>query len=308
MLFRALANACFAQGVALLQEGSPGTALSLLSLAARLQSSEPEFLYQAARAASALGDRDRTALYCERALRLDPSQVAVHQLLADSFLHGEHYQLLLKRIHLLLQPRTYVEIGVSTGDSIRLAASATLAIGIDPEPAIAALLPPNVRIFRQASDAFFERGDVQAQLGGLPVDLAFIDGMHHFEFALRDFMNLERLCAPASTILIHDCFPHDRLSAERERHFTFWSGDIWRLILLLKKYRPELAIHTVATPPTGLAIVRNLNPSSRFIADNVQRLCDEFLAVDYSYLAKDRAGKLNLFPNDWSRVSPLLAA
>jgi hypothetical protein len=38
---------------------------------------------------------------------------------------------------------------------------------------------------------------VRALLGGLPVELGFIDGMHLFEFALRDFMNLERLCTPA---------------------------------------------------------------------------------------------------------------
>ena len=41
-------------------------------------------------------------------------------------------------------------------------------------------------LFPQTSDEFFARNDVGAELGGLPVDLAFIDGMHHFEFALRD--------------------------------------------------------------------------------------------------------------------------
>lgn len=308
MRFRALADACFAQGVALVEDGSPGTGFWLLALAARLRPADPKVLYHAAKAAGALGERDRAARYCERALRLDPSFEAAHQLLADSFLHGEHYFLVLQRVHQLLKPRTYVEIGVETGASIRLAAPETLALGIDPQAVIASPLPPNVRIVRQTSDEFFARDDVAAQLGGLPVDLAFIDGMHHFEFALRDFMNLERRCAPGATILIHDCFPHDRATAERERHFTFWSGDIWRLILLLKKYRPDLAIHTIAAPPTGLGVVRNLNPASRFIADNLQRLYDEFLALDYAYLEKDRAGKLNLFPNDWSRIRPLLAA
>jgi hypothetical protein len=120
--------------------------------------------------------------------------------------------LVLKRIHELLKPRTYIEIGVATGDSIRLAAPETLAIGINPAAEIAFSLPGNVRIFRETSDAFFERADAQAQLGGRPLDLAFIDGMHHFEFALRDFMHLERLSARGATILIHDCFPHDRLT------------------------------------------------------------------------------------------------
>jgi hypothetical protein len=149
---------------------------------------------------------------------------------------------------------------------------------------------------------------VCAELGGRPVDLAFIDGMHHFEYALRDFMNLERLCLPGSTILVHDCFPHDRRTAQRERETGFWSGDIWRLVLLLKKYRRDLSINTIAAPPTGLLAIRNLDPSSNFIDDNLEQLYEEFMRLDYGLLNKDRAGKLNLFPNDWTRIRALLDA
>jgi len=266
----------------------------------------PEFLFQAARAGSVLGKRDKVAQFCERALALDPLLPPVHELLARNFLHGDPYVLVLERIHRFLKPRAYVETGVDTGNSMRVAMPETLCIGIDPAPAVSVALPPNVRIFAQTSDSFFARSDVPALFGG-PIELALIDGMHHFEFALRDFMNLERLSAPGATILIHDCFPHDRLTAERERRTDFWSGDIWRLVVLLKKYRPDLRIHTIATPPTGLGVVRNLNPRSRFIAENLQRLCDEFLALDYSFLDKDRAGKLNLFANDWRRIQALFS-
>jgi len=258
-------------------------------------------------AASAAGERDRAARYCERALHLDPGLEAADSLLFEMFLHGEDYFQVLQRIHGHLRPRTYIEIGVEAGKSLRLVLPGTVALGIDPEPAVAFPLPPNVRVFAETSDDFFARHDVRAELGGLPVDLALIDGMHHFEFALRDFMHLERLSTAQSTILVHDCFPHDRRTAQRERLWGFWSGDIWRLIVLLKKYRPDLSIHTIATPPTGLAVVRNLDPSSRFIADNLGRLCAEFMALDYSYLDKDRAAKLNLFPNDWEQIRPLLA-
>ena len=48
------------------------------------------------------------------------------------------------------------------------------------------------------------------------MDFAFIDGMHLFEFALRDFMNLERHCTPQSVIMVHDCYPTEREHAERE--------------------------------------------------------------------------------------------
>jgi methyltransferase family protein len=306
MLLRIAADVFYWRGASLLQGGHPRRALAHLALAARL-SSQPNYLHAAAMAASAAGERDRAARYCERALTLDPGLAAADALLFEMFLQGEDYFQVLRRIHGHLRPRTYIEIGVEEGNSLRYVLPGTVTLGVDPDPAVAFPLPPNMRVFAETSDDFFARHDVGAELNGLPVDLALIDGMHHFEFALRDFMNLERLSTAESTILVHDCFPHDRRTAQRERLQSFWSGDIWRLIVLLKKYRPDLSIHTIATPPTGLGVVRNLDPSSRFIADNLGRLCAEFMALDYSYLEKDRATKLNLFPNDWEQIRPLLA-
>ena len=306
MLLRIVADALFVRGHSLLRTGRPLRALPYLALAARLAASNPYYLTTAAAAASQAGSRDRAAALCERALQLDPQFTPAHDLLYGLYLHGDKYWRVLERIHQHLRPRTYVEIGVETGATMRFVLPGTLALGVDPEPAISLALPENVRIFAQTSDDFFARPDLGEQLGGLPVDLALIDGMHQFEFALRDFMNLERLCAPGATILIHDCFPHDRTTAQRERVMVFWSGDVWRLIVLLKKYRRDLSIHTIAAPPTGLALVRNLDPGSRFIAENLERLCAEFLALDYAYLDEDRAGKLNLFPNDWEQIRALL--
>lgn len=272
-------------------------------LAARLAPTNPDYLTDAALAAARAGDVDATVRFCELALALAPDLEIPSRVLTSIFLNGEMYFDLLARIHRHLRPRTYVEIGVETGLSMRLALPETRVIGVDPHPTLRSPLPGNARLFRETSDEFFARHDVRAELGGLPVDLAFIDGMHHFEFALRDFMNLERCAAPGSTILIDDCFPHSRRTAQRERSAIFWSGDVWKLIVLLKKHRPDLAVTTIAAPPAGLGVVRRLDPGSRFIADNLQRLTDEFMALDYGYLEKDRAAKLNLFPNDWEKIS-----
>jgi hypothetical protein len=64
----------------------------------------------------------------------------------------------------------------------------------------------------------------------------------------------------------------------------------------------------VAAPPTGVCIVRKLDPNSRFLLENQERLTAEFMPLDYSYLEKDRAAKLNLFPNDWGKIAALLAS
>lgn len=288
MLRRVLADVLFARGHH--------------RLAARLADTNAYYHGAAAEAAHRAGDIDAAVRHAERAVELDERLESAHLVLEQLFLYGETYLDVLGRIHRHLRPRTYVEIGVQYGLSLALAAPQTRALGIDPAPSLKVPLPANAKIYRETSDDFFAKYDVRAELGGLPVELAFIDGMHRFEFALRDFMNLERACTPQSTITFDDCFPHDRRTAQRDQVAEFWSGDVWKVLVLLKKYRPDLRIHTVAAPRTGLCIVRNLDPSSRFIADNMERLVAEFMALDYAYLETDRARKLNLYPNDWEKV------
>lgn len=303
-----MADALFMRGMGLLQGGQAARARWPLALAARFASSNAVYFGAAALAAYKCGDIDGGVKSAERALALDPGLDSARDLLAAMFVHGEEYLLVLRRIHEHLKPCTYLEIGVALGWSLALASPQTKVLAVDPAPQLTFEPPANVRLFKETSDDFFARHDVRAELGGLPVDLAFIDGMHHFEFALRDFMNVERCSSPRSTIVLDDCFPRDRLTAQRERNSTFWSGDVWKLIVLLKKYRPELSLHVVAAPPTGVCIVRKLDPASRFLAENYERLCAEFMVLDYSYLEKGRAAKLNLFPNDWSKIQPLLSS
>jgi len=245
---------------------------------------------------------------CRDMLAVDPDYTLAHFLLAAIELPGEEYSGVLERVHAHLRPRTYLEIGVAHGASIRLAGPATRAIGVDPEPRIKFPLGPNVRIVAQTSDEFFARRDVRADFGGLPVDLAFIDGMHRFEFALRDFMNIEALCTPSSTVLIHDAYPLNERTAARDRVTEFWSGDIWRLVLLLRRYRPDLAVHTIAAAPTGLALVTNLDPASTYLRDHLDALVAEYLAVEFGFLAGGKAEHLALVPNDWPRIRALLGA
>ena len=265
-------------------------------------------LVSKAEASAAKGNVAHAIACCERALALDPINVAAHRLLARLTLPGDYYRDVLKRIHQHLKPRTYLEIGVSKGDTIALTCPDTLAVGIDPEPKLNGPLPPNVRVIEATSDAFFAGGNVAANFNGLPVELALIDGMHHFEFALRDFINVERCCTRASTVLIHDCYPLDEISARRERVSQFWSGDIWKLVLCLKKCRPDLQINTIGCAPTGLAVTRNLDPASTVLSSRLDEICAEFIDLPYSTVARDKATLLNLYPNDWERVRSLLAA
>jgi Methyltransferase domain len=227
--------------------------------------------------------------------------------LAKVELGGEQYVSLLTRIHDRLRPRTYVEIGVASGKTLRLAPASTFAIGIDPEPKISVGLSANARVFTETSDAFFAERDVSAELGGHPVDLAFIDGMHLFEFALRDFINLERHASPGGVILIHDCYPLEALTAGRDRSSVYWTGDVWRTVLALRQYRPDLRVHTLASPPSGLALVTHLDPHSRVLAERYDEIVRELMACDYDTIAPRKAQLLNVVPAQWPQIDELLS-
>ena len=253
-----------------------------------------------------LGANEAARECCEKALALDPGLHPAHGFLASLNFPGPLYLKIIAMLHSHLRPRTYLEIGVETGQSIALARRETRAIGIDPEPKITERLAPSTSIHATTSDEYFAAHDVRAEFGGLPIDLAFIDGMHHFEFALRDFMNIERHCTSRSTILIHDCYPLSRHTAERERRTSFWSGDIWRLILLLRKYRPDLSVKVIGTSPTGLGVVRGLDPGSNVLREKYDAIVGEFLALDYSVLEADKPGMLALYSNDWEKLKATL--
>jgi hypothetical protein len=226
------------------------------------------------------------------------------------------YLVLLDEIHQRLLPRTYLEIGVDRGPSLRLVLPGTRAVGIDPAPLVrcetvlsrvAEGLPANAKVFPLTSDDFFSRYDLRAILDGLPVDLAFIDGMHLFEFVLRDVINVGRYAESGTTVLLHDCYPISGETATRE-HLTYaWSGDVWKIVLCLKEYCPELDVRVVDVAPTGLGIVRHLNAAaSARLQDRYEEICDRFVDLDYSILENDKPGVLNRIDYDWTLIDAIL--
>lgn len=186
---------------------------------------------------------------------------------------SEPYLQTLARVHAALAPRGYLEIGVSKGDSIRLAQCP--AVGVDPSPALTGELAAHHRIYATPSDDFFEEQADDA-LSGMPLDLAFIDGMHLFEFALRDFIQVERRATAASVIIIDDIFPNHVRQADRARSTNYWTGDIWKLHQCLKTHRPDLVMLPLDTEPTGLLLVTGLNPADRTLSDRYNPIVTNF--------------------------------
>lgn len=263
-------------------------------------------LFRRARLQRWLGRRQQALALCRQAVDCADYSRA-YTLMSQLALPGEDYFRVLARIHRYLRPRTYLEIGISRGESLKLVGPGTQVLGIDPQPNLAQAPPVSVRIYRETSDDFFAKFDPRAELGGAAVELAFIDGLHRFEYALRDFINVERACAPSSVILIHDCYPLDERTAQREQVTGFWSGDVWRLLLLLRTERPDLTVRTIATRPTGLGIVLKPDPTSRVLAGRLDELTAQYLAKDFSVLAAaGQAEALGLVENRWPAIRSLL--
>ncbi|MGB3148085.1 MAG: glycosyltransferase, partial [Paracoccaceae bacterium] len=117
---------------------------------------------------------------------------------------------------------------------------------------------------------------------GLKIDLAFLDGMHLFEYLLRDFINTERHMAPDGLVTLHDCVPFNRVMAERDwdrAKTRSWTGDVWKLVPILRAYRPDLTVEVLDLAPTGLVTVRNLDPENTSLADQYDEIVSKYLNV-----------------------------
>lgn len=169
----------------------------------------------------------------------------------------------LSSIHRILQPRNYLEIGSRFGHSLAL--SEAPSIGVDPDYEIRVPLKAPTRLFAETSDDFFER-DVASLVGG-PIDLAFIDGMHNAEFALRDFVNCERASHAQGVIVIDDVLPRDIAHTSRERNTQVWTGDVYKLVTILRKFRPDLIVKTYDVEMKGLCIVSGLRPGDATLTE-----------------------------------------
>lgn len=159
----------------------------------------------------------------------------------------------LAGLHEVVCPRTYLETGVQSGQSLQL--SRVPSIGVDPEFSITHEIQADVHLARTSSDEFFARERPLAHLPIPVVDLAFIDGMHLAEYAVRDFIAVERFTTPASVILFDDMLPLDVEMANRKRTTRAWTGDVYKAALALRELRPDLVILDIDTTLTGTTLV-----------------------------------------------------
>jgi glycosyltransferase involved in cell wall biosynthesis len=253
-----------------------------------------------------LGENEAAAVNYRAALTFHPNLSQAHLGLAGLRMAGENYLVWLERLYHLLAPETVIEIGVFQGTSLSLLRPPTVAIGIDPNPTVLTPLKTESHIFAETSDEFFAQRRPERLLAGRPLSIGFIDGLHIYEQVLRDFIGLEACCGPSSVIFIHDTVPLDEPTQSRTRETTFYTGDVWKVVLCLKYYRPELDIFTIATPPSGLTVVTGLDPTSIVLKERYEEAVAQFREMPFPAIESNLETELNIVPNDWGIVESRL--
>ncbi len=246
----------------------------------------------------------------ERVLRkaLSQKQVASHDAtyisLSKALMPGDSYHEWLVRFHQWLQPATYLEIGVQTGQTLRFAQPPTVAVGVDPNPILQYPLSDTTQMFNLESDVFFAQHDLAEVMGHAKLDLAFIDGLHVYDQVLRDFMNVERFSHPGTVVVLHDVRPLDNISSDPVSHSNFNSGDAWKVMAALRRYRPDLTCFTIPTAPTGLGIITNLDSENTVLKEHYNEIISTYQNKNYDWLMKEGLSEaLGMFVNDWEQVS-----
>lgn len=194
-----------------------------------------------------------------------------------------HYLDVLTQLHGRTFDR-YLEIGSRSGRSLALSRSPSIAIDpyFDLRRDVVGI-KTQVHLFQCSSDDFFKHNE--ALLAQTSIDFCFVDGMHLFEFALRDTANVARFAARKSLILLHDILPGTFAMATRDHQKVAsgapWTGDIWKLIPILSRFMPQQDLVIVPSRPTGLLAIFNvpIDLADRLV-EAEQGLFEEWEAVE----------------------------
>lgn len=206
---------------------------------------------------------------------------------------GIDYSEFLRFLDQRLCPSAYLEIGTHQGHSVGQVSCDSICI--DPKFVIERnVVRERTRLFlfQMTSDDFFAVHDPRLFIG--ETDLCFLDGLHVFEALLRDFINFERHSHSGSMVLMHDCLPLNNRMAGRTQNVgpesesaatrSFWTGDVWRVLPILREFRPDLEILLLDCPPTGMVVCAGLDNRSNVLPFAYERIVQRFSSLSLDEL------------------------
>ena len=197
-------------------------------------------------------------------------------------IRGLRYFRVLNRLHAIMQPKWYLEVGTFTGRSLTLARGNYIAV--DPnfriEYPIVNAGADRMHLFQETSDDFFASRFLEKN--EITVEMAFLDGLHHFEVLLRDFINTEKHMSRDGIVILHDCCPTNHAMTSRVQGEGAWTGDVWKTLLILKRHRPDLTFRVLDAAPTGLVVISGLDPENRVLDEAHDTLVAEYQDLSFA--------------------------
>lgn len=173
----------------------------------------------------------------------------------------------LTRVHEIVKPEAYLEIGVRHGKSLKAIPEhqrPSLISAVDPVKAFDPDEFPGLEYHEMTSDEFFDHLNESGFTGRY--DLAFIDGLHLAEQAARDVRNAAAYMKSTGFIVVDDVFPRSQTEGSRTRAPKSWAGDVWRILEMLYHLQDDPHdLITVDLLPTGMAIMPMMYVDSDFL-------------------------------------------
>lgn len=212
----------------------------------------------------------------------------------------------LTLIQLLMKQglKNYLEIGVFNGH-VYFRIQSRFKVGVDPEFRFDVLRrigktlvnPYNLfnKYFSETSDDFF-KFHADALYENRKIDISLIDGMHEYEYAVRDTENILRYLNEDGVIILHDCNPLNRRASSSFDDWIkmgkegVWNGDVWKAIVHLRSLRTDINVF-VADCDQGLGIITKCRPEN-----NLNFSQAEIKGLTYEDFNKHRHEWLNLKP------------
>jgi hypothetical protein len=199
--------------------------------------------------------------------------------------------------------RSYLEIGVRDGD-VFFTVKCKNKIAVDPKYSldwkgrIKRILHTlfGHKFYTLTSDIFFNQIAPQA-FKNKSVDVVLVDGMHEFDFALRDIENSLKFLSKNGFIIVHDCNPLTKESAcsfsdWKARNYTgVWNGDVWKAIHFLNSNREDINVVVLDTDH-GLGIISRSKTNRKLKSEIASK--ESIANLTFDDLAANRETYLNL--------------
>lgn len=212
------------------------------------------------------------------------------------------------------QVQNYIEIGVNRGKCLFNIKGAKNRFAVDPFFNFSVwkkirgiiLNFDNLRntFFEVTSDVFFKNN--KSLLEANKTQLAFIDGLHTYEQALADTLNVLQNATDDVIIVLHDCNPLDALAAypalsidharadlkDHKDWKNIWNGDVWKTIVDIRQNHPYLTAFVLNTDH-GLGFVFKKERSQ---LPEIFNTFTDIGNLDYNFLDQNRTDLLDLKP------------